>query len=122
MADTPKETRKYDAFISYSHAADGRLGPQLQRELHRIARPWYGLRSMRVFLDQTDLSASPHLWPTITKALDESRNFVLLASPAAARSKWVRAEVERWLERNGTRGLLLALTEGEIVWADLDFD
>lgn len=31
----------YEAFISYSHAADGQLAPAIQRALHRLARPWY---------------------------------------------------------------------------------
>ena len=34
----------YVAFISYSHAADGKLAPQLQAVIHRFARPWYRLR------------------------------------------------------------------------------
>ena len=37
----------YDAFISYSHAADGRLAPALQRALHRFAKPWYQVRARR---------------------------------------------------------------------------
>ena len=30
----------YDAFVSYSHAADGRLAPAVQTGLQRLARPW----------------------------------------------------------------------------------
>ena len=30
---------RYDAFLSYSHAADGKLAPALQRALHRFAKP-----------------------------------------------------------------------------------
>jgi hypothetical protein len=36
----------YDAFISCSHAADGRLAPAIQRALHRLARPWYKARAI----------------------------------------------------------------------------
>jgi hypothetical protein len=61
----------YKAFISYSHAADGKLAPALQSALHRFARPWYRLRAIRVFRDATNLSISPHLWDEIAKA---SRN------------------------------------------------
>jgi hypothetical protein len=45
----------YDAFISYSHAVDGKLAPSLQTALQRFAKPWYRLRAMRVFRDQTIL-------------------------------------------------------------------
>jgi hypothetical protein len=50
---------KYDAFISYSHAADGALAPALQRGLHRLAKPWYALR---VYRDETNLAADPGMW------------------------------------------------------------
>ena len=53
---------KYDAFISYSHAADGALAPALQRGLHRLAKPWYALRALRVYRDETNLAADPGMW------------------------------------------------------------
>ena len=62
--------RAYDAFVSYSHAADGRLAPALQRGLQSLAKPWYRRRALRVFRDETSLSASPELrfsappWPS----------------------------------------------------------
>ena len=77
---------KYKAFMSYSHAADGNLAPAVQSALHRFARPWYKLRSLRVFRDKTSLSATPELWPTIERALTESEYFLLFASPEAAQS------------------------------------
>ena len=42
---------KFAAFISYSHAADGTLAPALHTGLHRLAKPWYVLRALRVFRD-----------------------------------------------------------------------
>jgi hypothetical protein len=30
---------RYEAFVSYSHAVDGRLAPALQSALHRLAKP-----------------------------------------------------------------------------------
>src|SRR5262245_65690 len=71
----------YDAFISYSHSADGQLAPAVQSGLQRLARPWYRRRALRVFRDETGLSVNPHLWGSIERAMDESRYFVLLASP-----------------------------------------
>ncbi len=35
----------FDAFISYSHAADGKRAPALQNALRRFAKPWYRRRA-----------------------------------------------------------------------------
>jgi hypothetical protein len=116
----------YKAFISYSHAADDRFAPILQSALHRFAKPWNQMRAMRVFLDKGSLSATPKLWTTIQKALEESEFLLLLASPRAAQSEWVPKEVQHWIELGRTDKLLVALTDGEIVWdsnrKDLDWE
>jgi hypothetical protein len=56
---------RYDGFISYSHAVDGKLAPVLQTEVERFARPWHRPRARRVFRDQANLAADPHLWGAI---------------------------------------------------------
>ena len=114
----------YKAFMSYSHAADGKLAPALQSALHWFAKPWYRLRALRVFRDKTSLSATPELWPTIEKALSESEYFLLLASPQAAASTWVQQEVDWWLRNRSVETLLIVLTDGEILWdrSTSDFD
>ena len=114
----------YAAFISYSHAADGLLAPALQSALHRLARPWYRLRALHVFRDATNLSAAPELWPRIEEALRASKALVLLASPEAARSKWVRREVEFWRSKPDAPPIFIVVTAGEAVWdaAAGDFD
>ena len=53
----------YNAFISYSHAADGTLAPALQSALHRFAKPWYKLRALHIFRDQTNLAVNPACGP-----------------------------------------------------------
>jgi hypothetical protein len=106
----------YKAFISYSHAADGKLAPALQLGLHRFARPWYRFRAIRVFRDDTNLSVSPGLWSSIEQALGKSDFFLLLASPQAAASKWVRQRVGFWLEHRSPQTLLIILTDGNLVW------
>ena len=88
---------RYKAFLSYSHAADGKLAPALQAGLHRFAKPFFRLRAVRVFRDATNLSVNPGLWTTIQKALADSEYFIVLASPAAAQSKWVGRELDYWL-------------------------
>ena len=115
VADNPK---RYKAFISYSHAADGELAPAIQSALKRFARPWYRIRWVPVFRDETNLSLNPRLWSTIEKALGESEYFILLASPGAATSKWVWKEVDYWLKNNRAEKLLIVLTDGDIVWDD----
>lgn len=90
----------YDAFISYSHAADGQLAPALQTGLQSLGKPWHRRRALRVFRDKTSLSATPELWPTIEQALAGSRFFVVLASPEAAASRWVDQEVSWWRSRD----------------------
>jgi len=71
---------------------------------------------LRVFRDDTSLSATPHLWPTIEQALGQSRFLILLASPEAAASSWVSKEVAYWLEAKSADTLLIALTDGELAW------
>ena len=114
----------YDAFVSYSHSADRELAPVLQSHLQRFAKPWWRLRSTRVFRDDTTLNLTPHLWPDIRAALDASRYFVLLASPEAAASRWVQQEISHWLSTKGAGSLLIVQTEGRIAWdtAARDFD
>ncbi|MER7079327.1 TIR domain-containing protein [Saccharopolyspora kobensis] len=112
----------YDAFISYSHALSAKLAPAVQDELQRFAKPWYRGRALRVFRDETNLSADPGLWATIERGLRDSRWFVLLASPEAAGSEWVAKEVEFWLRERSPETLLIVLVDGSLVWDGDDFD
>ncbi|CAN5813194.1 hypothetical protein BH23ACT4_BH23ACT4_04230 [soil metagenome] len=110
----------YDGFISYSHAADGLLAPRLQAGLQRFAKPWWKRRAVRVFRDESSLSANPHLWSSITEALDESAWFVLLLSPDAAASPWVNQEIEYWKDQRDSSRILPVLTDGTFEWTDSD--
>ena len=114
--ETVEPTLTFDAFVSYSHAADGKLAPALRSALHRFARPWFRLRALHVFHDKANLALSPQLWPSITAAMDRSRWFILLASPEAARSKWVDREIEHWLQQRPVDRILIVLTDGAMVW------
>ena len=71
---------------------------------------------MRIFRDESSLSANPHLWSSITDALDQSSWFVLLLSPEAAESPWVNDEVEYWLEHKDPDRIIPVLTDGEFGW------
>lgn len=113
----------YDAFLSYSHATDGRLAPALQEGLHTLAKPWYRRRALRIFRDKTTLSATPALWPSIEGALRDSRFFILLVSPEAGASPWVEKEVQWWRQNRSSDLTLLGLTAGKLAWdpASRDF-
>jgi len=114
----------YAAFVSYSHAADGKLAPALQQALHRFAKPWYRRRALRVFRDKTSLAANPALWPAIELALGDSLWFLYMASPPAAQSHWVQKEVQWWLEHRSSDKMLMLLTDGDLSWdsGTQDFD
>jgi WD40 repeat protein len=101
---------RYDAFLSYSHAADGRFGPRLQTLLEGFARSG-PRRALRIFRDEQNLAADPDLWGSIEEALTTSEWFVLLASPTASRSPWVDKEVAWWLGHRSADRLIVALTE-----------
>jgi len=106
----------YDGFISYSHAADDLLAPRSQSALQRFAKPWWKRRAVRVFRDEASLSANPHLWESITEALDTSGWFILLLSPDAAQSQWVNQEVAYWVEHKDPSRILPVVTGGEFGW------
>jgi hypothetical protein len=115
----PRDSRAavaYDAFISYSHALDKPIAAALQSVIQTLGKPWWRRRVSRVFRDDTSLSATPGLWPSIEQALITSRYLVLLASPESANSRWVAREVASWLERNGPDTLLIGLTAGDLIW------
>jgi WD40 repeat protein len=107
---------RYDGFISYSHAADGKLAPAIQSSLHALGRPWYKLRALSIFRDKSSLAADPGLWPSIERALSNSRWFIYLASPKAAQSEWVGREITWWLANRDSASMLLVLTDGTIGW------
>ena len=94
---------RYDAFLSYSHRADRLRAVAMQRLLQNLAKPFYRRKALHIFRDETSLAANPRLWPTIERALGESRYFILLANPESAASAWCGREVAWWLARIALR-------------------
>ena len=115
-AASPEPGVRYDAFVSSSQAGDGLLAPRLQGGLQRFAQPWWRRRGLRIFRDESSLSANPHLWSSIVEALDSSEWFILLTSPEAAASPWLNREVAWWLDHKSGERILPVLTEGVLVW------
>lgn len=109
---------RYDAFISYNHAADGELAPAIERGLQRLAKPWYRLRALSVFRDMSDTGLSPSLWGTVQRQMAGSRWLIVLACPESAASHWVHQEVSHWCATKGVEQVLIVLTGGDLVWDD----
>ncbi|HTH05958.1 MAG TPA: hypothetical protein VL916_08810, partial [Ilumatobacteraceae bacterium] len=109
-------TDRYDAFISYNHAADDRLAPAVESGLQRLAKPWYQLRAMSVYRDVSDTGLSPSLWGTVQQRLAECGWLILFACPESAASPWVEREVTHWCDTKGIDHLLVVQTGGELVW------
>ena len=114
-AAPPAHELDFDAFLSYTHR-DRPVVSGIQKGLHHIGRRLGQLRALRVFRDDTDLTASPDLWGRITDALDRSRFFIATLSPEAARSHWVDKEISYWLEHRGRDQLLLVTASGRLHW------
>ena len=82
----PCDLVKYDAFISYSHAVDRRLAAAIQSGVAAVAKRLECGRSLRLFHDETCLSADADLWPSIESAL---HNFGLVRAVLLTRSRRV---------------------------------
>lgn len=125
MSHEPRERRMtYDAFLSYTRTPDRFLAEALQRGLHHFAKPVFARRALWVFRDETSLGPDASLPGRLRQALEDSRHLLLLACPESAARPYVDLEVQHWIALRRGRGILLALTGGEIVWdaARRDFD
>lgn len=97
-----EQSYKYWAFISYSHA-DRRWAHWLHRALERYRVPRRLVRDggqparlRPIFLDQDELASAPELGHEIESALRQSRNLIVVCSPAAAASRWVNEEIRHF--------------------------
>ncbi len=96
---------KYAVFISYRHEEpDCRWAVWLHSALESFVIP-RGLRDSpdhrrigRVFRDEEELAASPHLSADIQDALDRSDWLIVVCSPRAVELEWVNAEVQHFRE------------------------
>jgi len=80
----------------------------------RLARD-HGLprRIGRIFRDEEELAASPHLSKDIQDALRRSTHLIIVCSPRARDSKWVNAEVDFFRSLGRSEKILTLLIEGE---------
>lgn len=114
MAD--RRAERYDAFLAYSHGADGEIADLVARGLEIFGKARYQTRALRVFRDVTSLSASPGLWSGLEQALLSSRYLIVLLSPAGARSAWLNREIEFFRQHHDAERILLVVTDGSLAW------
>ena len=121
---------RYRAYISYSHK-DEAWAAWLHRALesYRVPRNLIGnktavgevpARIRPVFRDRDDLSSATDLGDTVKQALADSESLIVLCSPEATSSRWVKDEIRHFLnpdagpsdseETNAQR--LYSLTQG----------
>lgn len=116
--------RPFRAFVSYSHA-DSAFAARLQRKLegYRLPRrlagdvaPLAGQAQGRigpVFRDRADLPAAGDLSTAVREGISASSALVVVASPDAARSRWVAREIALFRELHPNSLILVALARGE---------
>lgn len=115
---TPSNSRKYRAFISYSHS-DERWAAWLQRSLekYRVPRNLVQKHPDRrrlnpIFRDKEELASSTDLGDSIRSALVQSDALVVMCSPTAAASQWVNEEIHLFRELAPNGRILCCLVDG----------
>src|ERR1043165_5111345 len=107
----------YAAFISHSGSLE--IAERLSYNISRVGlSPWQFAKwaGLKVFFDRKQLRTGDLLPHTISDAIKNSQYFVLFASRAAARSKWVSKELELWLQDRPATDVLLIVLDGTIEW------
>ena len=113
----------YYAVISYSHADRG-CARWLHRRLegYRLPAKLVGTQTALgpvpqkltpIFKDREELGAAADLTAELQAALRGSRFLILIASPAAARSRWVDEEVRAFKQIHGDHRVLVLIVDGE---------
>lgn len=109
----------FDAFISYASAQRHRA---LAIQHYLQAAGPAGSPRMTVYLDETDIRGGD-LQTELGMALDRTRQLVVCCSPEAADSRWVGAEIRRFLAHHPAHDIVLAWLAGPLeraVPAELD--
>lgn len=117
-----EDATTYRAFISYSHT-DKASATWLHRALegYRIPSKLVGhvtdegevpARLTPIFRDRDELPAAGDLSDELRKALGHSRFLIVIASPAAAKSRWVDEEVRQFKRLHGEGRVLALIASG----------
>ena len=118
--NTDAQTRRFSAFISYSHADEQfvrrlhrRLeGYRLPRRLPNTHGAAAGHRLKPLFRDNDEMSASYDLSAAVREAIAASDHMIVVGSPASATSLWVGREIEEFRALHGDQGILATIIAG----------
>ena len=111
---------KYKAFISYSHD-DEECAQWLHQSLERYRVPKHVVqaasletdRLVPIFRDRDELASASSLTDEIEKALSDSEFLIVVCSESSASSRWVNAEIEKFISLGGVRRILCLIASGE---------
>lgn len=111
----------YDAFISYRHfSLDKEVVNKLQKLLERrrfifLENGEQKKRSLKVFVDRSELPTSGNLGEDIRSALEQSRFLIIVYSRETKESRWCMEELRyfRSLHGNTNQNILPLLIDGE---------
>jgi len=107
----------YAAFISHSGSIE--IAERVSYHISRVGlSPWQFSKwsGLKVFFDRKQIRTGDRLSHAISEAIKNSQYFVLLASRAAACSKWVSRELELWLQDRPATDVLILVLNGTIEW------
>ena len=111
----------YEAFISYCHEEISiQAAEQIQKMIERYHIPkavqkLSGKTKMgRVFRDREELASVSDMEVHLKEALAHSEYLILLLSPGAAQSPWVKREIELFLQTHDRDHILTILVDGEL--------
>ncbi len=112
-------TRRYHAFISYSHGDEAKAR-WLQRALEgyrlpaslRQAHPGLPARLYPIFRDRDELASGHDLSDSIRLAMDNSNALIVICSPAAAASRWVNVEIHCFRDSGRGHRIFCCLVAG----------
>lgn len=114
------QANRYAAFISYrQREPDATWAHWLQETLEifetppELVRKGYPRSLGRVFVDDTEMSASVELSTDLKAALWDSQYLIVVCSPETPYSKWVRAEISLFQHLGRADRILSLLVEGD---------
>lgn len=115
---TPDIPSGRTVFISYSHS-DIDVARSVHRELTALLRSPLWRSRLQVLRDETTMAPGSDLPGRIQGMIDRADWYVLLLSPASARSDWVRQELEHWMSQPGRdKRILVVALAGGLHWDD----
>jgi len=127
--NTPAESPRYFAFISYSHR-DEAWAQWLHKalETYRVPSRLVGQstssgeiprRLLPIFRDRDELASATDLGRTVNAALAQSKNLIVICSPASAQSRWVNEEVLAYKRLGHAERIFCLIAGGEPNASDL---